>query len=72
MADNISDKEAERWKSEGIKYANNQKFEDAIRCFEKASSLNPVDEDIYYQKGLSFMNLIRYQEAVESFEGALK
>jgi Tetratricopeptide repeat. len=72
MVDTISDKEAERWKSEGIRYATNQKFEDAIHYFEKASALNPVDEEIYFQKGLAFMNLIRYQEAVEAFEEALK
>ncbi|HOL41521.1 MAG TPA: tetratricopeptide repeat protein, partial [Methanospirillum sp.] len=66
MVDSISDKEAERWKSEGIRYATSQKFEDAIHCFEKALSLNPVDEEVYFQKGLAFMNLVRYEEAVEA------
>ena len=37
MVDTINDKEAERWKSEGILYATNQKFEEAVRYFEKAS-----------------------------------
>lgn len=64
---------------EAIKYYNNgnnfydlDKYEDAIKEYNKAISLN-LDEDIlFYKKGNSLAFLGRYEEAIIAYDKAIR
>ncbi len=65
-AANLFFQQAEQYRKEG-------QFEGAIESFDKAIKLgyDPVAE-VYFQRGLAFISLKRYEEAIEDFELSLE
>jgi len=69
----VSDrKKAEEWINEGVKLAEQGKFEEALKCFERALEIDPKDAAAWYNKGNALYDLGRYEEAIECYDRALE
>ena len=51
---------------------NAQKFEKALIYTDKVMNENPLDENFWYHKGLSFLKLKKFEKATECFTKALE
>lgn len=65
-------KSAKDWKDEAIAFENQDDFEGALECYNKALKLNPEDAYLWYSKGL----LIAYRsgkfhDAIKCFDQAI-
>ena len=58
--------------TEGLTYANQEKYEDAVESYDKAISLNPDDPYSYANKGIALSKLKRYEEAIMAFNKAIE
>ena len=56
----------------GKKLLSNQNFEQALECFEQATSLEQNNPDIWNLKGVTLRSIGRYDEATECFNKSLK
>jgi len=56
----------------GLLYLNEGNIEEAIRCFNKAISLNPRYDQALNSLGLAHMMTAKFQEAVKYFEKCLE
>ena len=61
----------EIWKK-GVNLLEDEKYEEALDCFEKILAINPDDPDVWNKKGVTLRSLGRYDEAIESFNRALE
>ena len=57
--------------NEGVELYNNQQFEDSLKKFEEAISVNPNCKEAYFNKGLCHQSLNDNAKALESFDQAL-
>jgi len=64
--------DALKWFIEGLKLFNEKKFEEALRCFDKAIEINPNFADVWLTKGSILGILGRYEEALQCFDRALE
>ncbi|CAN5812748.1 hypothetical protein BH18ACI4_BH18ACI4_24090 [soil metagenome] len=64
--------EAKRLYKLGVKYGRGGLFRQASELFQKAVELNPTYADAHYGLGLALFDQGRWQEAIQSFEQALK
>jgi tetratricopeptide (TPR) repeat protein len=48
------------------------RYEDAIKCYDKALKIDPNEKDVLCNKGLSLQGLRKYDEAIVQFDEALK
>jgi len=48
------------------------KFDEAIPFYDKALEQDPVNAELYNRRGLAFCHLDKYQDAIDSFDTALK
>ncbi|MFZ1897387.1 tetratricopeptide repeat protein [Methanoregula sp.] len=51
------------WFTAAIEYTHNQDYTNALRCFEKATELNPDFIDVWGRMGLLLVKLGRFEEA---------
>lgn len=69
-------KSAEDWSSEGWKLIQEEKYEEAIECYDKALELESSDVDlissIWNHKGTAFGGLGRYEESIRCSNKALE
>lgn len=56
----------------GIALANQGKYEDAIRAYDKATELDPHLVDAWNNKGLALSYLDKYVEAIEAYDKAIR
>lgn len=61
MSDKLKSSEAGKWKAEGFRLSNMERYADAVKCYDKAITIDPVDDDAYFQKGIAYMNSDRTQ-----------
>ncbi|MGP6220806.1 tetratricopeptide repeat protein [Caldiplasma sukawensis] len=54
-----------------FEFANLKKYEEAIKEFDTAISLNPENPNYYYTKGLILSFLERYEEALLEYDKAI-
>ncbi|CAD8116753.1 unnamed protein product [Paramecium primaurelia] len=64
-------KEAERLLKEGVALYNLNKYQDAIECYDKATSINPKYDIAWNNKGDALNNLNKYQDAIECLDKAI-
>ncbi|MGH9881153.1 MAG: tetratricopeptide repeat protein, partial [Pyrinomonadaceae bacterium] len=72
---NISEeasREAKRIYEMGVKYGRARLFRQAAESFQKAVNLKPDYADAYYGLGQAYLDLGRWQEAIQSLEQAIK
>ncbi|HMS68105.1 MAG TPA: tetratricopeptide repeat protein, partial [Saprospiraceae bacterium] len=55
----------------GSDYANKGDFENAIKAYEKAITLNPDDASAYYNLGNSYANKGDFENAIKAYEKAI-
>jgi tetratricopeptide (TPR) repeat protein len=55
----------------GLKLHNQGKYDEAIRCYDKALSINSQNYNILSDKGLSLHNQGKYDEAIRCYDKAL-
>jgi len=48
------------------------KYEEALRCYEEAVSIDPNEPGLWNKTGITLRSLGRYDEAVECFNKSLK
>ena len=62
---------ADTWQRKGIILNNLQQHEEALRCFDRAVGLNPVDVEILIGRGFTLDTLGLYDEAIVCYDKAL-
>lgn len=66
------DYDAEYCREVGDAHYKRGEYEEALKWYERAERLMPLREYIHYNKAITFYELGRYEEAVSSYDGALK
>lgn len=61
---------AKEWNAEGVKLYKEGKYEDALKCFEKASKLNSKNVTYWTNFGLTYMALKKTDEAMYCYTNA--
>jgi tetratricopeptide (TPR) repeat protein len=56
---------------DGRQYLENEDYDNAIKSFDKAMSLNPKNPILYNYKGDVFFKLKKYEEAIKCYDAAL-
>lgn len=56
----------------GIKFYEQGKYDEALKCFEKAIDLNPYHADAWCNRGFALVELKKYDEAAEAFDKAIE
>ena len=64
--------EAWEWNNKGSSLYSLGRYDDAIRCHDKALELDPRDTAAWNNKGGSLANLNRYDEAIRCYDRALE
>ena len=49
-----------------------ERYDDAIACYDKATEIDPKDTYFWVNKGMSFLQLKKYEEAIKSYRNAQK
>ena len=62
---------AEHFFNEGVAFAQQGCFEDAIVSYDKSIAINPNDTRLWINRGVALSNLGRYTEAIKSYDKAL-
>ena len=60
------------WNNKGLDFLNQQKYEEAIKCYDEAIKLNQKNEEAWYNKGVSLNDLGKYEESLKCYEEAIK
>lgn len=63
---------AQDYYNDGVEYAENGKYKDALKCFQNAIKENDERAEYYIGSGLALNKLNRYEEAKKEFEKALQ
>lgn len=56
---------------QGLEYADNGEYQEAIRCFKKATELNPTDCDAWLDMGVIYFNLEQLEAAEQCYRRIL-
>jgi tetratricopeptide (TPR) repeat protein len=67
-ATNIDNNYVIAWNDKGVALMELEKFQDALKCFEKVIRLEPSDNMAWYNRGYVLLILEEYQEAVNTFD----
>ena len=67
-----SNKTFQEWYQEGMALSREGKYEEAIKCFNKTTELNPDYTNGWKDKGLALHELERYEEAMHCYDKVLE
>jgi len=59
------------WNNKGVSLSSLGHFEEAIRCYDKALAIDPLDVSAWNDKGASLNGLERFEEAIRCYDKAL-
>lgn len=62
---------AEEWNDEGIDYAIQGNYAEAVRCFDEAIRLDPDDASPWNNKGLAYDDQGNHAEAIRCYDEAM-
>jgi tetratricopeptide (TPR) repeat protein len=68
----MSTKTAQEWNDAGDKLYDDEKYEEAIACYDRSIEINPKNEYAWGCKGIALNSLKRYEEAIGCWDKALK
>ncbi len=60
------------WYNKGVDAMNQGDFQDAVECFDKATSLDPKDVKSWNNKGISLLSMSRFDDAIECIEKTIE
>ena len=60
------------WRNKGGALYFLGKYDEAIKCYDKAIAIDPNDADAWNNKGLTLNSLGKYDEAITSYDKAIK
>ncbi|MFP3159458.1 MAG: protein kinase family protein [Hydrogenobaculum sp.] len=63
---------AEIWHRKGLELQKLKRYNEALKCFDKATQLEPNNANYWYSKGILLKYLNRYEEALQSFDKAIQ
>ncbi|HEC56454.1 MAG TPA: tetratricopeptide repeat protein [Candidatus Syntrophoarchaeum butanivorans] len=63
---------AKAYYNRGLVYAEQEKYDEAIKDFDKAIELNPDDAEAYHNRGIAYTKLGEYDEAIKDFDKAIE
>jgi tetratricopeptide (TPR) repeat protein len=63
---------ADSWNSKGNTLTWLDKYNEAIKCYDKAIELKPDYADAWYEKGKALHNLTKYNEAIKCYDKAIE
>lgn len=69
---NEIDAQAAQYNNDGVQLANQERFREAIRAFQKAVALVPDFASAHYNMGLSFVRLQQFRDATQAFRAAVQ
>ena len=58
--------------AEAEKYYNDKNYEEAVKCYDEIIKIDSAFKDAYNNRGLSYKNLGRYEEAITDFTKAIE
>jgi len=58
------------WFKNGVSFLELEKYEEAIKCFNRDLAINNEDFDTYYKKGIALYKLKKFKESIECFNKA--
>jgi len=64
-------KAAEQLHQKAWNLVEEQKYDDALGCFDRALELDPANGKIWFNKGNTFVYQKKYKEALECFDKAI-
>lgn len=62
---------AEEFKEKGNQFMREEKFQEALECYDKAIRLNPDEPALYCNRAATYNNLKKFNEAIEDCNMAL-
>lgn len=62
---------ADRYKEKGNKLMREEKFTEALKCYEKAVRFNPSEPALYCNRAAAFNNLKKYKQALKDCNTAI-
>lgn len=65
-------KTAERFRNRANNYLKLDKYDEAIRDYDKAIELDPKDARSFRNRGLAFANIDKYDEAIRDYDKAIE
>jgi len=65
-------KDADAWVDKGDSLNNQGKFDEAIKCYDKAIQLDPKIADAWNNKGESLRNKGKFDEAMKCYDKAIE
>ena len=63
---------SEIYLNKGSSLVELEKYEDAVTCYEKASSIDSDDSLIWYNRGVALTQLERFDDAISSYDKAIE
>ena len=60
------------WYEKGNALGDSGKYLRAIKCYEKAITLNPKDADAWNNKGSALDNLKKHDDAIKAYDEAIR
>src|ERR1035437_10567938 len=60
------------WFHKGSELMSSEKYNEAIKAYDKAIGINPNDSDVWYAKGIALNHLDKYEEAIKAYDKASK
>ena len=57
---------------DGVEFCEQEKFTEALACYNAAILLDPENEIVWYNKGLTLYELDKNQEAMRCFDKAIR
>ena len=64
--------DADQWSNKGSSLADLGRYEEAIKCYDKAIELRPNDTAVWYSKGNALLILNRYVQAITCYNKVLE
>lgn len=72
VPDDVTEMGSSDWNNKGLSYNNLGRHEEAIKCFDKAIQLDPLNAGAWHNKSFSFIFLSKMPEALSCCNEALR